>query len=77
MLARIADTMEPHGINGQPRPILRDRDGMVVATMALDILDGRIQSIWSVVNPTSSATSARSPTPGRSSARSSRPRPKA
>ena len=38
-----------HG--GQPGAILRDRDGLVVGTIALDVLDGRIQTIRSVVNP--------------------------
>jgi RNA polymerase sigma-70 factor, ECF subfamily len=30
---------------------VRDRDGKVVGTVALDVLDGRIQTIRSVVNP--------------------------
>jgi RNA polymerase sigma-70 factor (ECF subfamily) len=51
VLARIDAAVEPRGINGQPGAILRDRDGKVVGTMSLDVLDGRIQSIRSVVNP--------------------------
>jgi NAD(P)H-binding len=31
--------------------ILRDRDGRVAGTLALDVLEGRIQTIRSVVNP--------------------------
>ena len=38
-------------MNGQPGAILRDRDGKVVGTLTLDVLDGRIQTIRSVVNP--------------------------
>jgi RNA polymerase sigma-70 factor (ECF subfamily) len=38
-------------MNGQPGAILRDRDGNVVGTLTLDVLDGRIQTIRSVVNP--------------------------
>ena len=43
--------LEPHEVNGQPGAIFRDRDGMVLSTLALDILDGRIQAIRSVQNP--------------------------
>ena len=38
-------------MNGQPGAIFRDRDGKVVATMGLDILGGRVQTIRSVINP--------------------------
>ena len=38
-------------MNGQPGAIFRDRDGKVLNTLALDILDGRIQTIRSVINP--------------------------
>ena len=43
--------LEPHELNGQPGAIFRDRDGRALATMALDVLDGQIQAIRSVVNP--------------------------
>src|SRR6266702_857565 len=43
--------VEPHEVNGQPGAIVRDRDGKVLSTMALDVLDGRIQAIRSVQNP--------------------------
>jgi RNA polymerase sigma-70 factor, ECF subfamily len=48
---RIGVVVEPHQVNGQPGAILRDRDGKVVNTLALDILDGRIQAIRAVLNP--------------------------
>jgi RNA polymerase sigma-70 factor, ECF subfamily len=48
---RIGGTMEPHEVNGQPGAIFRDRDGKVLNALALDILDGRIQTIRSVINP--------------------------
>ena len=38
-------------MNGQPGAIFRDRDGKVLSAMALDVLDGQIQTIRSVVNP--------------------------
>ncbi|MER6304458.1 RNA polymerase sigma-70 factor [Streptomyces sp. NPDC001739] len=50
-MARIDVTFEPHEINGQPGAIFRDRDGKVLNTMALDVLDGQIQTIRSVINP--------------------------
>ena len=40
-LVRIDVTLEPHEVNGQPGAIFRDRDGKVLITLALDILDGR------------------------------------
>jgi RNA polymerase sigma-70 factor (ECF subfamily) len=43
--------LEPHEVNGQPGAIFRDADGKVLSTIALDILDGRIQAIRSVQNP--------------------------
>ncbi len=50
-LVRIDVTLEPHEVNGQPGAILRDRDGKVLNTWALDILDGQIQTIRTVTNP--------------------------
>jgi RNA polymerase sigma-70 factor, ECF subfamily len=50
-LVRIDVTLEPHEVNGQPGAIFRDRDGKVLNTLALDILDGQIQTIRSVINP--------------------------
>ena len=48
---RTGGVVEPHEVNGQPGAILRDRDGKVVNTLALDILDGQIQAIRTVLNP--------------------------
>ncbi|KUN69800.1 RNA polymerase subunit sigma-24 [Streptomyces canus] len=50
-MARIEVTFEPHQLNGQPGAIFYDRDGKVLHTLALDILDGRIQTIRTVINP--------------------------
>ena len=47
----IGGTVEPRELNGQPGAIIRDRDGKVLATLALDILDGRIQAIRAMLNP--------------------------
>jgi RNA polymerase sigma-70 factor (ECF subfamily) len=50
-LVRIGVTLDPHEVNGQPGAILRDRDGKVLNAWALDVLDGRIQTIRTVTNP--------------------------
>ncbi|MFL6076650.1 MAG: RNA polymerase sigma-70 factor [Mycobacteriales bacterium] len=47
----IGGLVEPHDINGQPGAVFRDRDGKVLNTLALDILDGQIQTIRSTINP--------------------------
>jgi len=49
--ARIGGVVERHAVNGQPGAIFRDRDGKVVNTLALDVLDGQIQTIRAVINP--------------------------
>lgn len=50
-MVRIDVTFEPHEMNGQPGAIFRDRDGKVLFTWTLDMLDGRIQTIHSLINP--------------------------
>ncbi|GAA0936959.1 MULTISPECIES: RNA polymerase sigma-70 factor [Streptomyces violaceusniger group] len=50
-LLRIDVSLEPREVNGQPGAILRDRDGKVLHTLVLDVLDGQIQTIRTVVNP--------------------------
>lgn len=51
LFARIGAKAEPHQMNGQPGAIFRDRDGKVLNTWVLDILDGQIQMIRTVNNP--------------------------
>jgi RNA polymerase sigma-70 factor (ECF subfamily) len=51
LFLQIGGTVEPHQINGQPGAIFRDRDDKVVNTWALEVLDGRIQAIRTVLNP--------------------------
>ncbi|MFI1735093.1 RNA polymerase sigma-70 factor [Streptomyces acidicola] len=50
-MARIDVTFEPHEVNGEPGAIFRDRDGRILHTLALEMLDGQIQTIRSVINP--------------------------
>jgi RNA polymerase sigma-70 factor (ECF subfamily) len=49
--ARIGAVLEAHEVNGQPGLIIRDREGRVFNVWTFDILDGRIQTIRSIVNP--------------------------
>ena len=51
LMADIDGSIEPREVNGQPGVIMRDRDGKVAGVLTLEILDGRIQAIRSVVNP--------------------------
>ncbi|WP_377268991.1 RNA polymerase sigma-70 factor [Peterkaempfera sp. SMS 1(5)a] len=48
---RCGGVVQPHQVNGQPGAVFRDRDGKVLNTWTLDILDGQIQTIRSVNNP--------------------------
>lgn len=50
-LLGIGMDVEPHVVNGQPGAILRDRDGKVIGTMAVEVLDGQIVAVRSIVNP--------------------------
>jgi RNA polymerase sigma-70 factor (ECF subfamily) len=38
-------------VNGQPGAVIRDGESKVISVMALDIAEGRVQGIRSVVNP--------------------------
>ena len=48
---RVGGRLEPHEVNGQPGAIFRDRDDKVFSIWSLDVLDGRIQTIRTVLNP--------------------------
>ncbi|MHA6669869.1 RNA polymerase sigma-70 factor [Homoserinimonas sp. A447] len=48
---RIGGQIETHEVNGQPGAIFRDRNGKVLNIWALDVLDGQIQAIRTVLNP--------------------------
>jgi RNA polymerase sigma-70 factor, ECF subfamily len=49
--ARLGVAVQRHEVNGQPGAVIRDRDGRVIAILALDILGGQVQAIRSVTNP--------------------------
>ena len=44
-------TLEPHRINGQPGVIFRGPHGGVFSVMSIEVVDGRVATIRSVVNP--------------------------
>jgi RNA polymerase sigma-70 factor (ECF subfamily) len=44
-------TLESHRINGQPGAILRTRDGAITNVLALDVRDGLVVAVRSVINP--------------------------
>ena len=48
---RLGATFEPHEVNGQPGVIFRGPGGGVMSVMSFDIVNGRIATIRSVVNP--------------------------
>jgi RNA polymerase sigma-70 factor (ECF subfamily) len=50
-LGLIGLTVEPQQVNRQPGAVLRDRDDRIVNAWTLDVLDGRIQTIRTVLNP--------------------------
>jgi RNA polymerase sigma-70 factor (ECF subfamily) len=51
LVTGVGGIVEPRAVNGQPGAIFRDRDGRVLAAMALDISAGQVQAIRSVSNP--------------------------
>jgi len=51
MVAATGGEIEAHEVNGQPGAVFRGPDGKVLSAWALDILEGRIQTIRSVNNP--------------------------
>jgi RNA polymerase sigma-70 factor (TIGR02957 family) len=44
-------SMRPVDVNGQPGAMILDPDGRLINVLALDIADGQIQAVRSVVNP--------------------------
>jgi len=44
-------TAELHRINGQPGAIIRTADGQITNVFVLDVLDGLVQAVRSVINP--------------------------
>ena len=55
-------TLQAAVVNGQPGALLLDPEGRLVTVLALDVADGQVQAIRSIVNPDKPGTSARPPT---------------
>jgi RNA polymerase sigma-70 factor (ECF subfamily) len=50
-IAELGLQIEPHAVNDQPGALVRDPEGRVVSVFALDIADGVVQTVRSVINP--------------------------
>ncbi|HEV8545523.1 MAG TPA: RNA polymerase sigma-70 factor, partial [Candidatus Limnocylindrales bacterium] len=50
-LRRLGATLERHEVNGQPGLVFRGPHGGVFSVMSFEVVDGRIATIGSVVNP--------------------------
>jgi RNA polymerase sigma-70 factor (ECF subfamily) len=48
---RVKATVDLATVNGQPGAVLRTSEGDVISVMSLDIVDGRVAEIRSIVNP--------------------------
>jgi RNA polymerase sigma-70 factor (ECF subfamily) len=44
-------TVRPAIVNGQPGALTLDADGRLITVLTLDVADGQVQAIRSVVNP--------------------------
>ena len=51
VMAQVGITFETREVNGQPGALFRDRDGRILHILALDVLDGEIRTVRSVINP--------------------------
>jgi RNA polymerase sigma-70 factor (ECF subfamily) len=49
--ARLGFTLRREEINGQPGALLLDREGRLIGVMSLDVAEGQIQGVSSIVNP--------------------------
>jgi len=50
-LASIGATIRPRPINGEPGAIVYDRDGRIINTFTVEVLDGQIRTIRFVLSP--------------------------
>ncbi|WP_329026124.1 RNA polymerase sigma-70 factor [Streptomyces sp. NBC_01423] len=51
LMAEAGITCEPRDVNGRPGAVFRVRDGAVLRVMSLDVVDGQIQTVRSILNP--------------------------
>jgi RNA polymerase sigma-70 factor (ECF subfamily) len=50
-LTRFGITSRREEVNGQPGALLIDREGRLISVMILDVAEGQIQSVSSIINP--------------------------
>jgi RNA polymerase sigma-70 factor (ECF subfamily) len=50
-LRRLGSTFESHRVNGQPGVIFRGPRGGIMSVMSFEVVDGRVATIRSIVNP--------------------------
>jgi RNA polymerase sigma-70 factor, ECF subfamily len=50
-MAALSITLQPHDVNGQPGALVLDSEQRITNVFALDIADGAVQTIRSVINP--------------------------
>jgi RNA polymerase sigma-70 factor (TIGR02957 family) len=50
-VARIGLSLRREEVNGQPGALFFDREGKLIAVMVLDVAEGQIQAVNSIVNP--------------------------
>jgi RNA polymerase sigma-70 factor (TIGR02957 family) len=50
-LARFGCTLRREEVNGQPGALLLDGEGRLIGVMSLDVAEGQIQAVSSIVNP--------------------------
>jgi RNA polymerase sigma-70 factor (ECF subfamily) len=48
---RLGLRIEPTEVNGQPGAVLRDAEDAILGVMTVDIAEGRVAAVRSVVNP--------------------------
>ena len=67
-------TLEPAWVNGQPGFRTLDPEGLLVNVVGLDIVDGHVASIYSMLNPAQARPPRRDVELGLRPSRSARPR---
>jgi RNA polymerase sigma-70 factor, ECF subfamily len=50
-LRKLGITIQPRRVNGQPGAVSLDREGRLINVWSLDIVDGAVQTVRSVINP--------------------------
>ena len=57
---RIGGSIRPVTVNGGPGALVLDADGLLIGVWAIDVADGAVRAVASIVTPTSCSTSRRS-----------------